>query len=130
MPHPLNTRLLPLAAAALAANHLPPHVIGGWTTASLRQSQLLNPAAAKGHQTSAKAGGAWVQVSRLGMPLVNEVVIGRPDKDRFNSGKRQDDGQFADYVTRPRCPRCRKSRRPWPTPRPPTSRGPTWSPPS
>jgi hypothetical protein len=26
-----------------------------------------------------------VQVSRLGMPLVNEVVIGLKDKDRFNA---------------------------------------------
>ena len=79
-------------------------VIGGWTTASLRQSQLLNPAAARGHQTTARIGGAWVQVSRLGMPLVNEVVIGLPDKDRFNSSKPKDDGQFADYVTHPTLP--------------------------
>jgi len=79
-------------------------VIGGWTTASLRQSQLLNPAAKKGHQTTAKTGGAWVQVSRLGMPLVNEVVIGLPDKDRFNGSKPKDDAQFADYVTNPTLP--------------------------
>jgi hypothetical protein len=50
------------------------------------------------------AGGAWTQVSRLGMPLVNEVVIGLPDKDRFNSSKPRDDGQFADYVTHPTLP--------------------------
>lgn len=79
-------------------------VIGGWTTASLRQGQLLNGAPGKGHQTTAVAGGAWVQVSRLGMPLVNEVVIGLPDKDRFNSSKPKDDGQFADYVTNPTLP--------------------------
>ncbi|OYU91304.1 MAG: hypothetical protein CFE45_23630, partial [Burkholderiales bacterium PBB5] len=79
-------------------------VIGGWTTASLRQSQLLNPSPKKGHQTAAITGGAWVQVSRLGMPLVNEVVIGLPDKDRFNASKPKDDGQFADYVTNPTLP--------------------------
>lgn len=79
-------------------------VIGGWTTASLRQGSLLNPAPGKGHQTTGVPGGAWVQVSRLGMPLVNEVVIGLPDKDRFNGSKPKDDGQFADYVTNPTLP--------------------------
>ena len=79
-------------------------VIGGWTTASLRQGSLLNPQPKKGHQMTAISGGAWTQVSRLGMPLVNEVVIGLPDKDRFNSSKPKDDGQFADYVTHPTLP--------------------------
>ena len=74
-------------------------VIGAWTTASLRQGSLLDPTPKKGHQTTAVSGGAWTQVSRLGMPLVNEVVIGLPDKDRFNGSKPKDDGQFADYVT-------------------------------
>ena len=80
-------------------------VIGGWTTASLRQGMLLNPSPKRGHQTTAIAGGAWVQVSRLGNPLVNEVVIGLPDKDRFNSSKPKDDLQFASYVTNPTLPR-------------------------
>ena len=79
-------------------------VIGGWTSASLRQGQLLNPNPPKGHQTAMIPGGAWTQVSRLGMPLVNEVVIGLPDKDRFNASKPRDDGQFADYVTNPTLP--------------------------
>jgi hypothetical protein len=79
-------------------------VIGAWTTASLRQGSLLNPKPKAGHQTTAVVGGAWTQVSRLGMPLVNEVVIGLPDKDRFNSSKPKDDGQFADYVTHPTLP--------------------------
>jgi hypothetical protein len=79
-------------------------VIGGWTTASLRQGALLTPTPPKGHQTTAIPGGAWNQVSRLGMPLVNEVVIGLPDKDRFNSSKPKDDAQFADYVTNPTLP--------------------------
>ncbi|WP_082567520.1 DUF4331 domain-containing protein [Pelomonas sp. Root1217] len=79
-------------------------VIGGWTTASLRQGRLLDPKPGSGHQASEKAGGAWVQVSRLGMPLVNEVVIGLKDKDKFNSSKPSGDGQFADYVTNPTLP--------------------------
>jgi hypothetical protein len=38
------------------------------------------------------------------MPLVNEVVIGLPDKDRFNASRPMDDAQFADYVTNPSLP--------------------------
>ena len=79
-------------------------VIGGWTTASLRQGSLLNPVPKKGHQTTAISGGAWTQVSRLGNPLVNEVVIGLPDKDKFNGSKPKDDLQFATYVTNPTLP--------------------------
>ncbi len=79
-------------------------VIGGWTSASLRQARLLNPMPPAGHQTAEKPGGAWVQVSRLGMPLVNEVVIGLKDKDRFNSSAPSGDGQFIDYVTNPTLP--------------------------
>ncbi len=79
-------------------------VIGGWTSASLRQARLLNPTPPSGHQASEKPGGAWVQVSRLGMPLVNEVVIGLKDKDKFNASVPSGDGQFADYVTNPTLP--------------------------
>ena len=79
-------------------------VIGGWTSASLRQARLLNPSPPAGHQTSEKPGGAWVQVSRLGMPLVNEVVIGLKDKDKFNASSPSGDGQFIDYVTNPTLP--------------------------
>jgi hypothetical protein len=79
-------------------------VIGAWTTSSLRQVRLLDRTPPSGHQTTEKSGGAWVQVSRLSMPLVNEVVIGLPDKDRFNGSKPVDDGQFANYVTNPTLP--------------------------
>jgi hypothetical protein len=79
-------------------------VIGGWTTASLRQARLLNPSPASGYQASEKPGGSWVQVSRLGMPLVNEVVIGLKDKDKFNASVPKGDSQFATYVTNPTLP--------------------------
>jgi len=79
-------------------------VIGGWTSASLRQSQLLNPNPPTGYQSNVSVGGAWVQVSRLGMPLVNEVVIGLGDKDKFNASHPSKDAQFASYVTNPTLP--------------------------
>jgi len=90
-------------------------VIGAWTTASLRQAQILNATpqsdrsvesvGARSNPVDAQvSGGAWVQVSRLGSPLVNEVVIGLPDKDRFNHASPKNDAQFADYVTNPSLP--------------------------
>jgi len=82
----------------------PAAVIGGWTTASLRQGQLLSGSPKSGYDTRALNVGPWVQVSRLGMPLVNEVVIGLKDKDRFNASKPSGDTQFAQYVTNPTLP--------------------------
>ena len=61
-------------------------IVGAWTTASTWQD------------------GAWKQVSRLSAPLVNEVVIGLPDKERFNASRPRDDAQFAKYVTNPALP--------------------------
>lgn len=79
-------------------------VIGSWTTASLRQGRLLRGNPGSGINTASREGGPWVQVSRLGMPLVNELVIGLKDKDKFNASKPKDDGQFIDYVTNPTFP--------------------------
>ena len=104
---------LEIPVACLVSGNDP--VIGAWTTASLRQAQVLNATpqsdksvasvGAKVNPVEAEiAGGAWVQLSRLGAPLVNEVVIGLPDKDRFNHSSPKNDGQFADYVTNPSLP--------------------------
>jgi len=77
-------------------------VIGGWTSASLRQARLLNPLPT--FSRPEVDGGPWIQVSRLGMPLVNELVIGLPDKDRFSASEPRFDGQFGTYVTNPTLP--------------------------
>jgi Domain of unknown function (DUF4331) len=109
----VTSLVLEVAASCLTAGSEP--VIGGWTTASLRQASVLNPqpqsagsvgsvGAVATPTGAAVEGGAWSQVSRLGMPLVNEVVIGLPDKDRFNASQPKDDAQFADYVTNPSLP--------------------------
>ncbi len=45
------------------------------------------------------------QVSRLGMPLVNEVVIPLSHKDRFNASHPREDAQFLDFVLDPEVPR-------------------------
>ena len=81
-------------------------VIGAWTTASLRQGTVLTPEPDRGDAGDGVRihGGAWTQVSRLGMPLVNEVIIGLPDKNRFNGSNPAHDAQFLTYVTNPTLP--------------------------
>jgi hypothetical protein len=66
-------------------------IIGAWTTSSL--PRYPNAPIIGMHQ-----------VSRLSAPLVNEVVIGLPDKDKFNASEPRDDAQFATYVTNPTMP--------------------------
>ena len=79
-------------------------VIGAYTTASLRQVRILNPEPDRENGKAAFSAGAWSQVSRLGMPLVNEVVIGLDDKNRFNSSRPSGDASFAAFVTNPTLP--------------------------
>jgi hypothetical protein len=109
----VTTIALEVAAACLTSGADP--VIGGWTTASLRQAEVINPAPESDKSVASVgpvatptdadvSGGAWAQVSRLGSPLVNELVIGLPDKDRWNATQPKNDGQFADYVTNPSLP--------------------------
>ena len=99
----VSTLALELPISCVTAGTDP--VIGAWTTASLRQGRLLSNAPATGLNNVSKEGGAWTQVSRLGNPLVNEVVIGLDDKDKFNSSKPKNDAaNFADYVTNPTLP--------------------------
>ena len=77
-------------------------VVGSWTTAQVPQARLQNPNAT--FEKPDVNAGALVQVSRLGAPLVNELVIGLDDKDTFSSSAPSEDGQFADYVTHPTLP--------------------------
>jgi Domain of unknown function (DUF4331) len=77
-------------------------VIGAWTASFLPQVRVL--ANGPGFSQPEVVGGALTQVSRLGMPLVNEVVIGLPDKDRFNAAKPSEDARFLSYVTNPSLP--------------------------
>lgn len=78
-------------------------VIGAWATASKRQATVLNPSPPDASSASIQ-GGAFTQVSRLGHALVNEVVVGLPDKNNFNASEPADDAQFLTYVTNPTLP--------------------------
>ncbi len=72
----------------------PAAVVGIWTTASRQSTTVLGGGASK-------PSGDYVQVSRLGNPLVNEVVVPLGAKDLFNSSKPADDAQFANGVANP-----------------------------
>jgi hypothetical protein len=78
-------------------------VIGTWATASLPRTQVLSPTPTL--ENSHSHTGPFTQVSRLGNPLVNEVVIGLPAKDRFNASAPVNDVQnFGKYVLFPTLP--------------------------
>ena len=77
-------------------------IIGAWTTASLPQAEIEDPSPT--YEQTSLHGGAYVQQSRLSAPLVNEVVIGLPDKDLFNAAEPTQDSALADYVTNPTLP--------------------------
>jgi hypothetical protein len=93
----VTTLALEVPTTCLVAND---PVIGGWTTASSGKAD------GKGDADDKKAWepGDFTQVSRLGSPLVNELVIGLKDKDKFNASQPKDDAYFADYVTHPTLP--------------------------
>ena len=74
----------------------PAAVIGVWTAASRQQVKLWDDVKRK-HEWS----GPWNQVSRLGNPLVNEVLIPMSRKDEWNRSQPADDKNFAQFVTKP-----------------------------
>ena len=82
----VNTAVLQLPSEALAEGDDP--VVGIWTTTSKKTST-----------------GKYQQVSRLGSPLVNEVVIPLKDKDTFNASRPVKDPQFLSSVTDPELPK-------------------------
>jgi hypothetical protein len=98
----VTTIALELPIACLARDADTP-IIGAWTTASVPRFGSKDGKPAKDAKLLDR-GLAFRQVSRLSAPLVNEVVIGLPDKDRFNASEPRDDAQFATYVTNPTLP--------------------------
>ena len=89
LPERLATRDHRAVASADAANA----VVGVWSTTERRRLQVAG---------SARGRGRWVQVSRLGNPLVNEVVIPLGQKDRFNrTTPNRDAALYGKYVVKP-----------------------------
>ncbi len=77
-----------------ASSTAPDAVVGVWATASRSSTRVLK-------EGSQKDGGRMVQVSRLGNPLVNEVVIPLKLKDAFNAKTPEDDSIAAPFVLDP-----------------------------
>jgi hypothetical protein len=70
--------------------------VGIWTTASRRKARVLNGNGDQGVET-----GPYVQVSRLGNPLFNEVLVPLSQKDRWNSSYPEDDKNYVAGVAHP-----------------------------
>jgi len=71
-------------------------VIGVWSASYRQATRVLQT-----NGSAPQGTGDWVQVSRLGAPLVNEVVVPLAAKDLWNASKPADDAQFLGGVTDP-----------------------------
>jgi len=92
----ITTLAMEVPIACLTAGRDP--VIGAWTTASERKHED------EGDDHRKHDDQDLIQKSRLGSPLVNEVVIGIRDKDTFNGSEPRRDAQFGRFVTNPSLP--------------------------
>ncbi len=97
-----HTIALQVPITRLTRNHAMPTgaddpnaVIGVYASASRRHIRILRP---NGTQ---KQVSSWRQVSRLGEPLINEVIIPLGQKDRWNASEPEDDSQFLNRYRNP-----------------------------
>jgi len=97
----VNTLALQVKKSDLAAagDSAASPIIGVWSTTSRPATRLT---AADGTQTFS---GDFVQISRLGNPLVNEVVVPIQFKDAFNASLPEGDAQFLPKVEDPEVPK-------------------------
>jgi hypothetical protein len=89
----VHTIALQVPKSRLTSRYKDP-VIGVWATTYRKTLEIH-------HKGWERHTGVWRQVARLGMPLVNEVVIPIGQKDRFNASKPVNDIQFAGSVLNP-----------------------------
>jgi hypothetical protein len=94
--HDANADGLATLEGGKKAPATPDPVIGVWSATYRRQTRVFGNGG-----DDLRHKGNWVQVSRLGMPLVNELVIPLGEKDRFNASPPWTDGQFAGRVLDP-----------------------------
>jgi hypothetical protein len=71
-------------------------VLGAYASTARKSRTVLSTE--KGVSTS----GKWVQVQRMANPLVNELIIGTGDKDRWNRLDPEEEKKFLDYYRNPR----------------------------
>ncbi len=75
----------------------PGSVIAVWSSANRQRSRIWDG----GANGASINTGPWVQVSRLGMPLVNEVLIPISKKNFWNHEMPREDKQFVQYFAHP-----------------------------
>ena len=92
----LNVHSIAIQVPVSAVTNSGHPTIGVWTTASRQRVTLWD--ADRGETVNS---GPFRQVSRLGNPLFNEVIVPLGKKDLWNSLPPDDDKQFAGYVTAP-----------------------------
>jgi hypothetical protein len=71
-------------------------VLGIWSAASRRKVRMFDD-----HTNAVVESGPWVQVSRLGNPLFNEVIVPMAEKDDWNRGNPEDDSEYLPNVLHP-----------------------------
>jgi len=92
----LEIPLLKVNGGAVTPGPSDAQTIGVWASASRRKVRVLR---ANGQENGF---GPWVQVSRVGLPLINETVIGLQDKDKYNRTHPRDDlANFGAYFLNP-----------------------------
>lgn len=108
-----NTHTIALSVPVyqLTKNHTVPTdasdpnaIISMWSSTWRLKTRVLSEAGDKPSES-----GDWVQVSRLAVPLVNEVVVPLGQKDLFNASFPRDDAQFAPSVLDPEVPKILKA---------------------
>jgi hypothetical protein len=90
-----NTHSIEIQVPISQLAQAPNKNIGIYATASRQKATILrNDGTKDGY-------GRWVQVSRLGNPLINEVVIPLGKKDYWNRSEPSNDAQFEQYYSNP-----------------------------
>jgi Domain of unknown function (DUF4331) len=90
-----NTHSIELQVPIAQLTDVEHPTIGIYASASRQKETVLK------HDGSKDGHGPWVQVSRLGNPLVNEVIIPLGQKDFWNREEPEDEAQFEDRYTSP-----------------------------
>jgi hypothetical protein len=98
----VHTIALQVPKEVLTRDHSNPHdrssaraVIGVWGSASRQRVTMYT------EQGRKQGIGPWVQVARLGNPLVNAVMIPMGKKDFWNAQAPQDDRTFVEHIQYP-----------------------------
>lgn len=98
-----NVTSLVMEVPSTCLTHGTDPVVGAWTASYSGTVSHSGDTAYDGVQYQ-EGNMTYRQVSRLANPLVNELVIGLKDKDRFNASLPANDSQFGTYVTNPTVP--------------------------